>query len=108
MTASSRRVITARDVEDAAFSGQTELPYDTRTAIVTPLARARAHDLGVSLSARAGAGGPRPAVPSRRAAGGRESADLEQAVRDSETVQKLRPELAAEVLRRVQQRLEQR
>ena len=108
MTASRRRVITARDIEDAAFSGQTEFAYDKRTAIVTPLAEARARDLGVALSVRGGAAGPRPAAPIRRAASGRQPADLEQAVRDSETVQKLRPELAGEVLRRVQSRLEQR
>lgn len=108
MTASRRRVITARDIEDAAFSGQTELAYDNRTAIVTPLAAARAHDLGVSLRAGAGTAGPLPVGRSQRAASRPEPAELEQAVRDSETVQKLRPELAAEVLRRVQYRLEQR
>lgn len=99
MSAPWRRVITAQDVESAAYAGQKELAYDEQTSIVTPLAASRANDLGVALRARkAGA-----AVPSPE----RQPPDAAAAAGDGEALKSLRPELAAEVLRRVQRRLDE-
>jgi hypothetical protein len=86
-----RRVITARDVEAAAYAGDGELAYEAESSVVTPLARERANDLDVTLRP---SGAKRPAS---RPGHGAESRILDE----------LRPELAAEVLRRVQRRLEQ-
>jgi hypothetical protein len=57
----SRRFITARDVDDLADEGATELPVDEQTT-VTDVARERARERGVAIvhTARSGAA---PAAP---------------------------------------------
>ena len=96
-TERNRRVVTAREVEDAAYGGVTEISLDPQGTLVTPLARERANDLGVTLK--------RTAAPSRadeRAgrtgpdAGGAGEGEVENEV-DSAVV--------AEALRRVRHRL---
>jgi hypothetical protein len=65
----SRRFITARDVDDLADAGATELPVDEQTT-VTDVARERARERGVAIvhgatpaPAPASAAGPVPSVP---------------------------------------------
>jgi hypothetical protein len=93
-----RHVVTAADVEAAAYAGETELTYDSSEAIITPLARERANDLTVRL--RAVSSG----AQARKRGAKRDPGDGSPA---QELLKDMRPELAAEVLRRVQQRLDQ-
>lgn len=89
-----RHVITAHDIETAAYTGTMELTYDPAVSIVTPLARARANDLGVALRDASST------EPQLRY--------VDAALQESEIVKQLRPELVSEVIRRVQRRLDQR
>ncbi len=99
MSTPRRRIITTHDVESAAYAGATELAYDQQTSIVTPLARERANDLNLALRP---SGAPRHRHDATRSKPGASAAPK------SDVVGELRPELAAEVLRRVQRRLEQK
>ena len=97
MSIQRRRVITAQEVEAAAYSGAADFTYDSQSSIVTPLARARANDLGLALRPSGASRSQRPPLRGSEA----------KPTTGAKPLDDLRPELASEVLRRVQYRLDQ-